>query len=217
MEEQLWIAGPAKVYSDKQAKQRDRNRRKVASGENEQRMERRRAARAGLSVECYREMRALVSIFGALRRANNRVLLLAKECEECGKEFETRYPYQRQCGSGDCRKSQNSRVASASIMRRYYADPDFRDKVNAQAQARRASKLGLGDLEITLGYLLERDCWVCGICHRKIRRREDASLDHIVPLSRGGSHELANVQASHKKCNYAKGNRGGGEQTRLIG
>jgi 5-methylcytosine-specific restriction endonuclease McrA len=31
------------------------------------------------------------------------------------------------------------------------------------------------------------------------------SIDHVTPLSRGGSHTKDNVVASCKSCNYAKG------------
>lgn len=216
-QQQLWNAGTVRIYSDRQAKQRERDRQKVASGQEKARLERRRAKKVGLPVERYREMRALVSVFAALGRADRIAPLFIKECEECHTEFETRISHQKLCGSDDCRKRWRSRKTSAYIVARYRGDSDFRDTVIANSHARRASKLGLGGARITIGYLLERDGWMCGICHRKIKRREDASLDHIIPVSRGGPHELANVQASHKKCNYAKGNRGGGEQTRLIG
>lgn len=32
-----------------------------------------------------------------------------------------------------------------------------------------------------------------------------ASLDHIIPLSRGGHHTADNVQAAHLACNHRKG------------
>lgn len=67
----------------------------------------------------------------------------------------------------------------------------------------------------------ERDGWRCGICRRPLKR--DAvvphpmapTLDHIVPLSRGGEHSYANVQAAHFRCNSAKGARGE-DQLRLA-
>lgn len=31
--------------------------------------------------------------------------------------------------------------------------------------------------------------------------------DHIIPVSRGGSHEMGNLNASCKRCNSSKGNR----------
>ena len=32
------------------------------------------------------------------------------------------------------------------------------------------------------------------------------TIDHIVPLSKGGRHEYANVQPAHSLCNHVKGN-----------
>jgi 5-methylcytosine-specific restriction endonuclease McrA len=44
------------------------------------------------------------------------------------------------------------------------------------------------------------------------------SLDHIVPLSLGGSPDSpANLQLTHLRCNLAKRDRPAGEQLRLIG
>ncbi|WP_158070491.1 HNH endonuclease [Streptomyces luteocolor] len=33
------------------------------------------------------------------------------------------------------------------------------------------------------------------------------SLDHVIPLSRGGSHRRDNVQLAHLRCNLRKNNR----------
>jgi 5-methylcytosine-specific restriction endonuclease McrA len=32
-------------------------------------------------------------------------------------------------------------------------------------------------------------------------------MDHIVPISKGGTHTLDNVQMAHRFCNLSKGNR----------
>lgn len=72
--------------------------------------------------------------------------------------------------------------------------------------------------------VFERDGWRCQLCRRAIRRDAApdhplaAVLDHIIPLSVGGTHEYRNVQAAHRVCNNRKGNRvlGHGEQLRLI-
>lgn len=71
--------------------------------------------------------------------------------------------------------------------------------------------------------VLERDRWRCHLCGKKIRKTlqyphpESASLDHVIPLSSGGSHEMANVHAAHLICNVRKRDRGGNEQLMLIG
>lgn len=61
--------------------------------------------------------------------------------------------------------------------------------------------------------IFERDDWTCMLCGLPIRRGEVAphpqspSIDHVVPLARGGTHEPANVQAAHFLCNALKGDR----------
>ena len=55
-----------------------------------------------------------------------------------------------------------------------------------------------------------RDGWVCQICGKPVNPDEkypssvSPSIDHIVPLSRGGSHTFENVQLTHLKCNKQK-------------
>lgn len=124
---------------------------------------------------------------------------------------------ERRAKRADCPAEWDRRVAIDSILRRYHSDPSFKDKVLARSHARRAEKLGLGNKHVTISYLGKRDSWRCGICRERITDRTQASIDHIVPLSRGGAHELANVHIAHKHCNYAKNNRGGGEQLLLVG
>lgn len=53
----------------------------------------------------------------------------------------------------------------------------------------------------------------CGICHLTIDRDllhpdpMSASVDHIFPLSKGGSHTQDNLQWTHLTCNLRKGNK----------
>ena len=66
---------------------------------------------------------------------------------------------------------------------------------------------------VDISVVLEKSGWKCGICGEGIPK--DAvfpdslyrSLDHIVPLSKGGKHEYGNVQAAHYGCNAAKSDR----------
>lgn len=45
----------------------------------------------------------------------------------------------------------------------------------------------------------------CALC-KAFMHYEDASVDHIIPLSRGGSNRFDNLQLAHKWCNREKGN-----------
>jgi 5-methylcytosine-specific restriction endonuclease McrA len=78
---------------------------------------------------------------------------------------------------------------------------------------------------VTIEYLLQRDHSRCGICGQKISakyewpHRRSASIDHIVPVSKGGAHVKANLRPAHLECNQDKaaGFVPGGEQLLLIG
>lgn len=97
-----------------------------------------------------------------------------------------------------------------------------RSRSSAKARARRREQIadaaGFSHLAI-----FQRDRWVCGICNSTVDPRHQwphpkaPSLDHIVPLSKGGTHTPENVQLAHIGCNWKKNNRGGGEQLRLVG
>lgn len=71
--------------------------------------------------------------------------------------------------------------------------------------------------------IYERDGWRCHICRRSVLRDKawphprSPSIDHLIPLTRGGAHEPTNVKAACLRCNVSKGNRGGNEQLLLIG
>lgn len=58
--------------------------------------------------------------------------------------------------------------------------------------------------------VFDRDNWICGICHQPIDpelRYPDfysVSLDHIIPLARGGGHTRGNAQPAHFICNSEK-------------
>lgn len=61
--------------------------------------------------------------------------------------------------------------------------------------------------------VFERDEWTCHLCNQLIdrwRRGQDymrATLDHVIPLSKGGKHTYDNVKAAHWRCNMDKGDR----------
>jgi 5-methylcytosine-specific restriction endonuclease McrA len=70
--------------------------------------------------------------------------------------------------------------------------------------------------------IYDRDGWVCQLCGEKVDKRAtwpslmSASLDHVIPLSKGGTHEPSNCQLAHFICNSRKGDGASGEQLRLA-
>jgi 5-methylcytosine-specific restriction endonuclease McrA len=69
--------------------------------------------------------------------------------------------------------------------------------------------------------IAERDRWRCGICEKPVSqsaRYPDpmvASLDHVIPVSQGGTSVRANLRLAHLQCNVRRRDGGGGEQLAL--
>ena len=61
--------------------------------------------------------------------------------------------------------------------------------------------------------VFERDNWMCGICFAPVDRDTvapdplSASLDHRIPLSKGGNHVWDNVRCAHFGCNSIKSDK----------
>lgn len=59
--------------------------------------------------------------------------------------------------------------------------------------------------------IYERDGWICQLCSEPVdpsvpvNTRWDATLDHIVPVSRGGDDSLGNLRLAHRRCNAVRG------------
>jgi hypothetical protein len=91
---------------------------------------------------------------------------------------------------------------------RYAADPVKYKVRHADANRRRRVATFLADIDvgITLDKVFERDEGTCQICRLPCLRQQ-ASIDHVTPLSKGGSHTWDNVQLAHHTCNARKGSR----------
>jgi 5-methylcytosine-specific restriction endonuclease McrA len=102
--------------------------------------------------------------------------------------------------------------------RRYQERPHWRKKYPERAalhDARRRMRVEQASQAepVVPALVHSRDGWLCRLCGRPIDPQVawpdpmSASVDHIVPLSRGGAHGMANVQSAHLGCNSAKGDR----------
>jgi len=129
-----------------------------------------------------------------------------RTCESCGEKFVARGRDRPENPNRFC--SVKCRVAARTM----YEHPRAASKASTRARKaqRRLTWDGVTDQQI-----FERDGWVCRIpgCGRPIQpelRHPDpgsASIDHIVPLSRGGDDTAANKRAAHLVCNTRRGAR----------
>lgn len=136
-------------------------------------------------------------------------------CKECGKEYTLReymestgIKYYRNSGycSAECRKKALNRSVHESRKRRGVPEN----------HRQRARKYGCAyDPSVTLKKLIKRDGLRCAICgemcdlsdrgYSKYSGPMYPSIDHIVPMSKGGGHVWNNVQVAHIICNSEKG------------
>lgn len=92
--------------------------------------------------------------------------------------------------------------------------------VESLHRAQRRAGISSGDQSITLRDVFDRDggrCRLCGgLCdYDDFTLRQGVtivgdnypSIDHITPLSRGGTHTWDNVQLAHMHCNRVKSNK----------
>lgn len=110
-------------------------------------------------------------------------------CAVCGNTFETYNPRQKTCGKVCSKKYSYAR----------------KDKRIPQEQ--------MIDKDITLEALYRRDSGVCYLCGEKCDwndrdlfsvRDKYPTIDHIIPVSRGGLHSWDNIRLAHFKCNLDK-------------
>jgi 5-methylcytosine-specific restriction endonuclease McrA len=166
--------------------------------------------------------------------------LPVKDCIGCGGAFIARAPRISYCSS-ECRHqhlgttpSDGPRVRTCGCGAE--SPPLYRqggwtcDACKAETRRRgkrmrRARKAGATAERISPTDIYERDGWTCQLCGRPVARAKAVphpqapTLDHIVPLSKGGDHTTSNVQCAHFRCNSLKGDRTAptGDQLRLLG
>lgn len=135
-------------------------------------------------------------------------------CAECASPFEPRHVTQLFC-SARCRY----RNRDARPHRREYDRSRHRDRREMDVAAptgwrnakATAAWYGVDYEEFDRDEIFERDAWTCGICCEPIDpylaypEPLSASIDHVVPWSRGGAHTRENSQAAHLVCNLQKG------------
>ncbi len=87
-------------------------------------------------------------------------------------------------------------------------------RFNTHRAGRRMRIEVAGQVEVvTRAAIYERDGWTCMLCADPIDRNRTypdpmcASLDHVVPLSMGGTNAAENLQASHLVCNMKASNK----------
>lgn len=132
-------------------------------------------------------------------------------CEVCGKQYTLRERMQ----GGDTKYCRDNGCCSVSCSRKRNRRK-LRESGFPRNHLHRAHKYGC-DYEsgITLKKLIKRDGLRCAICGEMCDPNDhewtkyfgptSPTIDHIIPMSKGGGHVWNNVQVAHAICNSTKG------------
>jgi 5-methylcytosine-specific restriction endonuclease McrA/endogenous inhibitor of DNA gyrase (YacG/DUF329 family) len=135
-----------------------------------------------------------------------------RKCDlpECGLEFQPKREGGRCCSEkhGKLLWNRESRAEGRQ------KPPPWSDARRDRYHRRRAQKREASTGEpVLMASIAERDGWRCSLCSLPVDpavawpNSLSPSLDHRVPLSRGGAHDPSNVFLAHLGCNSSKGDR----------
>ena len=131
-------------------------------------------------------------------------------CHHCGKPYRTNVWVGRR------------KYCCLACSNQAYARTEQAQEVRREAmQRRRARMRGAFVQRVRRLTIYERDGWYCQICGKSVDRTKQVphplapTIDHILPLAQGGTHEPRNVQCAHFLCNSRKSDRGT-VQSRLL-
>lgn len=126
---------------------------------------------------------------GKVRRTDRFTVISWDECEDCGETWLNLFAQRTRC------------------------QPCFDSNRRARVALRRAAQRGADGNRIDPLDIFGRDGWVCQLCADPVLpfvrwpHPRSASIDHTVPISRGGPHVESNLQLAHLGCNAAKRDR----------
>lgn len=122
-------------------------------------------------------------------------------CIQCGIRFSRLYRNKALTCSNEC--SNECRDEARRV----------RAKAYGHNHRSRARHYGVEYEPVDVLKVMSRDNWICQLCGcsapqalRGSLNDSAPELDHVIPLSKGGSHTYDNVQCSCRLCNILKGN-----------
>lgn len=117
--------------------------------------------------------------------------------------------------------NEENREARNAKVREYGQTEGGRAAKRRHEDKRRALKINAFVEAVDRQAIFKRDGYTCQLCGKKVDMNKagpdpmSPSIDHILPLSKGGTHEPRNVQLAHLGCNSRKNNTGV-DQLRLL-
>lgn len=125
---------------------------------------------------------------------------------DCAKRWQADNPEAKR--QADCRYNRRHSAKHVARVRAWCQQNPEKARILARKRdaTRRARVLDAFVEHVDPILVYERSGGYCGICGKEVSM-ENFHVDHIIPLACGGTHEYANTQAAHPRCNKIKGKR----------
>lgn len=203
--------GPKPAYCSGLCKSGANHRRRIDSGKYEAELGAKRAERAARELPTH----TCIQCGGTWNSTHRRSKFCSSRC--VNKHTDLHNPIR--CSESECDRGVRATGLCAMHWRRKAradgreANPGWDERRKANYHKRRAQKHGTQVEDLRPIDIYERDIWLCGLCMTPVDPDcawpdpMSPSLDHIQPLSLGGTHTYENVQLAHLTCNVSKGNR----------
>lgn len=119
------------------------------------------------------------------------------------------------CGSVYFSNRSQSKLCSLPCTRKFYKRRlrlSFGDPSKYRSHVQRAKRAGVQYENVSRIVVFKGDHWTCYICGkatpreliRDFRHPDAPTLDHIIPLSKGGAHLYTNTRCACRDCNSRK-------------
>jgi 5-methylcytosine-specific restriction endonuclease McrA len=140
----------------------------------------------------------------AVRMREQKFIPKLKKCRECGNEYMTEF---RRGGIGliEFCSEKCKEEATTKVKQEQHRRKDIKRR-------KRLAENGKADYSITLRKVIQKFGLTCALCGKKVNTKVHSnhndypSIDHIIPVSKGGTHTWGNVQLAHRGCNSTKNN-----------
>lgn len=162
--------------------------------------------------------------------SKKRIIMMRWKCKHCNKEYRTirgkrkmfcdekcghAYTYVSKKRRHNIKCKECGQHKTVSFNRKIFCSDEcckrFSRRCDEVRRRNRITSNGIIHWDISIDRLMKRDGDTCYLCNEKVIKSGDTnspnypSIEHVVPIAKGGTHTWDNVKLAHRKCNWEKG------------
>jgi len=160
----------------------------------------------GIKIKDFLDDRECAWCLKSFKPLSNRSKCCRRNCQLMFNEYQrrtgldVRMSFLVQCDCGNLAAIQFKKCSSCFLENR------------SKSMQRRLVAERQGDNGIHWRVIGERDDWVCHLCNKEVLKKAGtayepfgATVDHLIPIAKDGTHTWGNVALAHRRCNVVRG------------